>query len=233
VASGLRHVSERALFLDGQRFSNGVVVLAMSGAIRLDPLVAQGCRPAGPVFTITGADRNVIELLDGRPAAEALHKVYEASDPRTKDLLQRALFIGLLTDPLSAAEPKAGDFFMRNVMGVDGREGSIALAAFVREGMRIQFHVRDGEAAEQDLMKVFARQQEARPGQRPAGALLFSCMGRGERLFGEPDHDSQAFVEAFGSSALGGFFGNGEIGPVGSTTHLHGFTSCFVLFSRP
>jgi small ligand-binding sensory domain FIST len=233
VASGLRHVSERALFLDGQRFSNGVLALGLSGPIRLDPLVAQGCRPVGPVLTVTSADRNVIEGLDGRPAAEALHKAYEASDARTKDLLQRALFVGLLTDPLSAAEPKAGDFLMRNVMGVDGRGGSIALAAFVREGMRVQFHVRDGEAAEQDLQKVFARQHQDHPGRRPAGALLFSCMGRGERLFGEPDHDSQALVEAFGATAVGGFFCNGEIGPVGSTTHLHGFTSCFALFSRP
>jgi small ligand-binding sensory domain FIST len=233
VASGLRHVSERALFLDGQRFSNGVLVLALTGPIRLHPLVAQGCRPVGPVLTISAADRNVIEGLDGRPAAEALHQVYDAADARTKDLLQRALFVGLLTDPLAAGEPKAGDFLMRNVMGIDGREGSIALAAFVREGMRVQFHVRDGEAADQDLRKVLDREREARPELKPAGALLFSCMGRGERLFGEPDHDSQAFVQAFGTSALGGFFGNGEIGPVGASTHLHGFTSCFALFSRP
>ena len=233
VASGLRHVSDRALFLDGQRFSNGALALGLSGPLRLDPLVAQGCRPVGPVMTVSAADRNVIEDLDGRPAAEALHTVYEASDARTKDLLQRALFVGLLTDPLSAAEPKAGDFLMRNVMGVDGRAGSIALAAFVREGMRVQFHVRDGGAAEEDLQKVFARQHAAHPGRRPAGALLFSCMGRGERLFGEPDHDSQALVEAFGATPIGGFFCNGEIGPVGRGTYLHGFTSCFALFSRP
>jgi small ligand-binding sensory domain FIST len=233
VASGLRHVNERALFLDGQRFSGGAVLLSLRGPLRLDPLVAQGCRSVGPVMTVTSAERNVIEGLDGRPAAEALHKVYEQADARTKDLLKRVLFVGVLTDPLAAGEPKQGDFLMRNVMGVDNRGGSIALAAYVREGMRVQFHVRDGEAAEEDLRKVIARHLEAHPGQAIAGGLLFSCLGRGERLFGEADHDSQAFADAFGTSALGGFFCSGEIGPVGDATFLHGFTSCFALFSRP
>ena len=35
-----------------------------------------------------------------------------------------------------------------------------------------------------------------------------------------------------GAVPLGGFFCNGEIGPVNGTTYLHGYTSCFGLF-RP
>jgi small ligand-binding sensory domain FIST len=233
VVSGLRHVSERALFLDGQRFSDGALIVALSGPIRVDSLVAQGCRPVGPVCTITAVDRNVIEGLDHKPAIYTLQKVYDAADARTRDLLQRALFVGLLTDPLSVAQPQVGDFLIRNVMGMDKQSGSVAVAAIVREGMRVQFHVRDGEAADQDLRKVIERLKGGADPPQVAGGLLFSCLGRGERLFGDADHDSQAFAQAFGTQALGGFFCNGEIGPVGAGTYLHGFTSCFALFSRP
>jgi small ligand-binding sensory domain FIST len=233
VVSGLRHVSERSLFLDGQRFNDGALLLALSGAIRVHPLVAQGCRPVGPVCTITGADRNIIEGLDGRPPIQTLQKIYEGADARTRDLLQRALLVGLVTDPLAVSVPQPGDWLIRNVMGLDEKSGSLAVGAFVREGMRVQFHVRDGEAADQDLRKVLERFLGREDVPPVAGGLLFSCLGRGERLFGEPDHDSQAFVQAFGTPALGGFFCNGEIGPVGGGTYLHGFTSCFALFSRP
>ena len=233
VASGLRHVGERALFLDGQRFPDGALVLSLSGPLRMEALVAQGCRPVGPLFTVTGCASNLIETLDHKPALAALQSVFEGEDARTRDLLQRALFVGLVGDTLRLEEPQAGDFLVRNVMGIDGRAGHVAVGAYLREGMRLRFHVRDGETADEDLRKVIARSALALPGRRVAGALLFSCVGRGERLFNEPDHDSQAFAKAFGSEAVGGFFCNGEIGPVGGGTFLHGFTSCYAVFSAP
>ena len=101
------------------------------------------------------------------------------------------------------------------------------------EGMRVRFHVRDGESADEDLRKVMQRNLDASPQRVVAGALLFSCVGRGERLFNETDHDSEAFAKSFNTQAVGGFFCNGEIGPVGGGTYLHGFTSCFAVFSRP
>jgi small ligand-binding sensory domain FIST len=233
VVSGLRHVGERALFLDGQRFSDGAIVLSLCGPLRLDTLVAQGCRPVGPLFTVTACQGNVIERLDQKSALKAIQAVFEGVDARTRDLLQRALFVGLVGDNLRGGEPQAGDFLIRNVMGFDDRAGHVAVAAHVREGMRLRFHVRDAEAADEDLRKVIARALAAHPERGVAGALLFSCVGRGERLFNEADHDSQVFAQAFGTESVGGFFCNGEIGPVGGGTYLHGFTSCFAMFSRP
>jgi small ligand-binding sensory domain FIST len=233
VVSGLRHVGERALFLDGQRFSDGAVVLSLCGPLRMDTLVAQGCRPVGPLFTVTACQGNVSESLDKKSALKTVQSVFEGADARTRDLLQRALFVGLVGDSLREGEPQAGDFLIRNVMGFDDRAGHVAVAAFLREGMRLRFHVRDAEAADEDLRKVMARSLAAEPEREVAGALLFSCVGRGERLFNEADHDSQAFARAFGSDSVGGFFCNGEIGPVGGGTYLHGFTSCFAVFSRP
>jgi small ligand-binding sensory domain FIST len=227
VVSGLRHVGERSLFMDGQRFSDGAVVFSLAGPVRLGALVSQGCRPVGPLMTVTSCTVNVIETLDQKPALRALQSVLEGQDARTRGLLQRALFIGLVGDSLSKEEPSPGEYLIRNVMGLDARAGAMAVAALVREGMRIRFHVRDLETAEGDLEQAFVRAR----GEGPAlGGLLFSCLGRGERLFQKPDHDSAAFADAFGTEALGGFFCNGEIGPVGRGTYLHGFTSCYALF---
>ena len=233
IVSGLRHVSDRVLFLDGQRFHDGAVVLSLCGPLRIDPLVAQGCRPVGTVHTVTRSERNLILQLDGEPAFNALQALYTASDARARELLQRALFVGLVTDELRMTDPQAGDYLIRNVMDLDKDRGSIAVNAFIRDGQRIQFHVRDAESADQDLRKVLARFKAEQPGRQVKGGLLFSCLGRGERLFGEADHDSQAFADAFGTQSLGGFFCNGEIGPVGSNTYVHGFTSSFGVFSEP
>lgn len=233
IVSGLRHVSDRVLFLDGQRFHDGAVVLSLCGPIRVDPLVAQGCRPVGAIHTVTRSERNLILQLDGEPAFNALQALYTESDARTRELLQRALFVGLVTDELRVTEPKPGDYLIRNVMDLDKQRGMIAVNAFIREGQRIQFHVRDAETADEDLRKVLARFKAEQPDRKVRGGLLFSCLGRGERLFGEADHDSAAFIEAFGNQSLGGFFCNGEIGPVGVNTYIHGFTSSFGVFSEP
>ncbi len=123
IASGLRHVSERVLFLDGQRFHDGALLMSLAGPVRVDSLVAQGCRPVGPIFTITRCERNLIHELDGQTALKALQGIYDVSDMRTRDLLQRALFVGLVTDELRVAEPKPGDYLIRNVLGSDRERG--------------------------------------------------------------------------------------------------------------
>ncbi|HAE33494.1 MAG TPA: hypothetical protein DCF86_06590, partial [Dehalococcoidia bacterium] len=55
----------------------------------------------------------------------------------------------------------------------------------------------------------------------------FSCLGRGSYLYGKPDHDTDLFIERVGDLPLTGFFCNGEIGPVGESTYIHGYTSAF------
>ena len=57
--------------------------------------------------------------------------------------------------------------------------------------------------------------------------------GRGAGLFGAVDHDTSLFEEQLGPAPLGGFFCNGEIGPVGGATFVHGYTSAFAMFREP
>ena len=68
------------------------------------------------------------------------------------------------------------------------------------------------------------------PADRPAGALLFTCNGRGSRLFTQPDHDAGLLAEVLGKIPVAGFFCAGELGPVGGQNFLHAFTTSIAVF---
>jgi small ligand-binding sensory domain FIST len=226
---GLASAGRQNLLLrDRQVHLSGAIGLALAGDVVLDPLVAQGCRPIGPVFTVTACRHNLLLELDGRPPVTVLHELFDALSEPERELFHQALHIGI--SPSSLGE--AREFLVRNVLGADSQEGILAVGALLRSGQSVQFQVRDAQAAAEDLAQHLARYRAAARGTAPAGALLFSCTGRGEHLYGEADHDSRAFQDALGPLPLGGFFCGGEIGPVGDSTWLHGYTSAFALF-RP
>lgn len=220
-----------ALFAGGQSHREGIVGLAIAGNVVLDTLVAQGCRPIGTPMFVTRADGNLAFELDGRSAARILQETYEQAPPRDRELMRTALFLGLAGQPDREVYGQ-GDFLVRNVLGLDARTGALAVGAAVRTGNVVQFHVRDAETSAADL-EAHLRRYKAR-GVRPAGALMFSCVGRGVGLYGHPNHDLDEILDELGPSplAVGGFFGNGEIGPVGRQTHLHGYTTVLALFRR-
>jgi small ligand-binding sensory domain FIST len=231
LASGAQSPGGNALFADQRTLRQGALVLVLTGDVVVDAIVAQGCKAIGRLGRVTRCEGHVLHELDGRPPLLVLQETYEQLDGRDQELARTALFLGLSMDELRE-HPGPGDFLIRNVLGLDPQTGTIAVAAELRQGQTVQFHVRDGVAAAQDLNAVLGRYRERLPDVSPHGALLFSCLGRGEHLYGEPDHDSRAFARRIGDVALGGFFCNGEIGPVGETTYLHGYTSAFGLF-RP
>jgi small ligand-binding sensory domain FIST len=114
-------------------------------------------------------------------------------------------------------------------MGVDRSSGALAVAANPRVGQTLQFQVRDARAADEELRHLLGAAAHDLPA-LPAAALLFACNGRGVGLFGAPDHDVRATRELLGEPAVAGFFCNGEIGPVGGSTFVHGFTASLGLF---
>ena len=119
---------------------------------------------------------------------------------------------------------------MRGILGADEDSGGIAIGEDVRVGQTLRFHARDAATAGEDLRIALDETVAASADTRPAGALLFSCNGRGRAMFGEADHDSRALAEALGAPALAGFFCGGEIGPVGGRSFLHGFTATMAIF---
>lgn len=209
------------LVLDGDVLSRGAVgALFPPGVVRT--IVSQGCRPVGVPYTVTDAQHNLIHELGGRAALDRLQEMIAEADDATKALLQQGLHIGVVVNE-QQAEFDRGDFLIRAVMGVDRTSGSVAIGERVDVGHTVQFQVRDAVTADEDLRELL-------DGQQAAGALLFTCNGRGSHMFDVPDHDAALVYESLGSAPLGGFFCAGEIGPVGERNHLHGFTASVAMF---
>ncbi len=226
--------TQSGLFCKNRFYSEGIVGVALSGNIVLETIVAQGCRPIGKTYQVTKGEQNILlELVEqdsnlpSRPPLEVLRDLIESLDEEDRKLAQNSLFVGVARDEFKQ-HLGHGDFLVRNLLGVDPRMGAIAIGDRVRPGQRIQFHLRDARTSEEDLELLLERyQKDAANNPDAAGVLMFSCMGRGERLYGQPDFDSQLFRRYCKNIQLGGFFCNGEIGPVGDSTFLHGYTSVF------
>jgi len=230
LASGGTVNGANALFSNRGTRRSGAVGVALSGNVVVESVVAQGCRPIGKAMVVTGSNDNVITELDGQLPLDVLRNLFDEGDEREKRLIRRSLQIGILVDPFQD-EFAGGDFLIRNVIGADGNNGALAVGERIREGQVVQFHVHDATTASDDLGASLMRYASDHPDAAPAGALLFSGLGRGERLFGMVDHDTDLFQSVVGSMPITGFFCNGEIGPVGGSTFLHGYTSSFALFS--
>lgn len=233
VASGGRSAGGNAMFLDADVYRQGVIGLALSGELALETLVAQGCRPIGTPLITTRCENNLLLELNGHPALQVLRELFDSLSPADQQLFRRSLFLGTQMKD-DQIEYRHGDFLIRNLMGLVPDRAAIAVGAQLTPYQAVQFHLRDADASAEDLRQHLcaAVAHSDKTGIRPAGALLFSCLGRGEGLYGTPDHDSRLIHESLGPLPLGGFFCNGELGPVGGKTFLHGYTSSIALF-RP
>ena len=218
-----------ALFCNDKLYTDGTVGVALSGNITLDTVVAQGCRPIGKPYQIGKCDRNIILELDEKVPIILLRDLIADLSEEEKTLAQNSLFVGVAMDEFKQ-DLQQGDFLIRNIMGVDPTAGAIAVGDYLRSGQRLQFHLRDAQTSAQDLEFLLNKyQQEQASAFSPVGALMFSCLGRGEGLYKQPHFDSTLFRRYIKDIPLGGFFCGGEIGPVGGSTFLHGYTSVFAI----
>jgi small ligand-binding sensory domain FIST len=231
MASAARAPRQSRLFLDNRVLSVGAVGVHLPNA-EVHPLVAQGCRPIGDAYIVTRADGSLIHELGGRPPLVRLREMAAALPSRDQELLAQGLQLGVVIDEYRA-EPGQGDFLIRGVVGADPDSGAIAVGDQIQVGQTVQFHVRDAQSADEDLRRALERELAALGGRRPAGALLFTCNGRGSRLFTEPDHDTGLIAATLGDIPLAGFFCAGELGPVGGQNFLHTFTASIALFPGP
>lgn len=227
VVSGGRRRGDTRLFRDHDVLTSGVVGVRLPG-MRGVPVVSQGCRPIGYPYIVTGADGILITELGGRPPLQRLREIVEGLSPDERALVSHGLQIGIVVDEHLAA-PGQGDFVIRGLLGADPSTGSIEIDEVVQVGATMQFQVRDAAGADKDLRLTVERAAARLPG-RAAGALLFTCDGRGRRMFGVADHDASTIEELLGGIPLAGFFAAGEIGPIAGRNALHGFTASMALF---
>jgi small ligand-binding sensory domain FIST len=230
MASGDTTARRTHLFLNGDVYESGAVALALGGPFGLRTVVSQGCTPIGQPWTITGARGQIIETIAGRPAIEVLTQTMRELPPGLQERARSNLLVGLAMDEYRE-EFGRGDFLIRNLLGADRESGTLTVGALPRAGQTVQFQLRDAEAADEDLRLLLERERLVLGDTRPVAGVLWSCNGRGAGLFGSPDHDARTVAAVLGPVPLAGFFCNGEIGPVGGRSFLHGFTASMLLFT--
>lgn len=225
MASAGERPGQNRLIFNGAVLQRGISGVELHGNLQIDTLVSQGCRPIGRHMVITRGEQNLIHQLGGRAARTALEETLRECPPADLDLIRtRGLLIGRV---INEYQPNfgPGDFLIRNPLGFD-ESGALAVNDFVRTGQTVQFHVRDGRSAGEDLDALLG--ESSGPG--ASGALLFTCNGRGTRLFSAPHRDARAVADACGAPPLAGFFAAGEIGPVGRRNFVHGHTASIAFF---
>jgi small ligand-binding sensory domain FIST len=228
MASGGLDRRQSRLFLDDRVLSQGAVGAYLPEA-EVHTLVSQGCRPVGDPYTVTAAQGNVIHELGGRPPVERLQELASALSARDRELLTSGLHVGMVINEYQA-DRRQGDFVIRGVIAADQESGAIAIGDEVEVGQTLQFQVRDASSADEDLRRMLEREAGTLGDGRAAGALLFTCNGRGSRLFAEPDHDAGLLARLVGHMPVAGLSCAGELGPVGGRNYLHGFTASIALF---
>jgi len=228
IATGGGQPGAQALILGDEVFDEGAVGVALSG-VSVRAAVSQGCSPIGEDAVITGAEDNVVFELAGRPAFERLRTEIMNLSPARQRLAAQGILAGLVIDE-NRSEYRRGDYLMRALLGADEESGALAIGERVRVGQTLRFHVRDAVSADEDLDEVLA---ETLDGATAAGALLFTCNGRGSNMFERPDHDATAVSHALGLPAVAGMFCGGEIGTVGGKAFVHGYTATAAFFLRP
>jgi small ligand-binding sensory domain FIST len=231
LASGDYSDQLTQVYLSGEVFEEGGVAISISGDVKLAGVTSQGCTPIGDTWTLTKVDENIIHEIGNRPAYEVLAETFNHLSAEEQKSARGNLFIGLVVNEY-LDEFHRGDFLIRNLLGADPNSGSIAVGALPRLGQTVQFQRRSAAAATEDMNELLARTKSKLGEATIYGGCLCSCNGRGQNMFGKPNHDAQMVQQRLGPFGLAGFFCNGEIGPIGERNFLHGYTASLALFVK-
>ena len=231
LASGRGSEQRTQIYLDGEVHEDGAVALSVGGAVELRGGVSQGATPIGQPWTITRVEGNLIQEIANRPAYQVLADTVKGLSDEEQKRAQGNLLVGFVTNEYQE-EFQRGDFLIRNLLGGDPKSGVLAVGARPRPGQSLQFQCRDPEAATEDLLESFTRTRDAVDGRPLYGGCLCLCNGRGQRLFKRHNHDAELTQEVFGPLGVTGFFGSGEMGPIGGRNYLHGYTASLALFAK-
>lgn len=229
IAVGGQGSGSTRLLIDDRVVDRGAVGLVLSGPVAVEAVVSQGCRPVGNPMTVTRCEGNVVLELAGRPALQRLEDLLLSLSPGDQAIAGTGLQIGVMHDEYVDTHEQ-GDYLIRNLVRIDVDRGAIIIADDVELGQTISFQLRDAAAASEDLQRILAGWGASSTRGRAAGALLFSCNGRGEAFFTSSDHDAVTVRDLLGGAEVAGYFAAGEIGPVAGRNHLHGFSASVVVF---
>ena len=204
--------------------ANDVLSGGLSGVVLASDVVVatrhtQGCTPLPARHVVTECEDNIIVSLDGRPALDVFRDAVGELLGRDLRRAAEVMHVGL---PVRGSD--TGDYVVRNLLGIDPKNKLIAVGDLPETGSTLLFCKRDAQTAREDLARILTDLKREAPA--PRGALYFSCIGRGEHLFGRRGAELEQIRDAIGDVPLVGFFCNGEI----SHDRLYGYTGVLTLF---
>lgn len=232
---GLSSARTQTLQIADAVLTGGLSGVAFTEDIGVVSRVTQGSQPVGPQRTITRAEDNVVITLDGQPAlACALQDLGLVNDLPVEEMAEAlsSTLVGLRQKgefPFVPAGRFGTDTLVRHIVGLDPRSRVLAIGEEVETGTQLAFCRRDPAAALADVTRMateVATELEV-SGQRVAGAIYVSCVGRGGPHFGAPSAELLAIRDVLGDMPLVGFFANGEI----ARDRLYGYTGVLTVFT--
>lgn len=211
IVGGVSSSRSHTVQIANEVLSGGLSGAVLGEEVAVATRLTQGCTPYPGRFRVTEGEDNLIARLDGRPALEVLLET--VGGERTQ------LLVGL---PVPGSD--TGDYTARNIVGIDPKAGIVAIGDLVEPGMEILFCKRDAAAARKDLEGILSSLKRDAP--HPRGALYYSCVARGEHMFGSRGAELDLIKRTLGEVPLVGFFCNGEI----SRDRLYGYTGVLTVF---
>jgi len=219
LVGGLSSARDRTVQVANDVLSGGISGVLLASSVGVRTRLTQGYAALPGRYRVTGCEENVIATLDGRPALEVMKAAI--GEMLARDLRRAAQFIQVA---LPVAGSDTGDYLVRNLIGIDPANGLIAIGEVVEPGAELIFCKRDAASARSDLARMVSALKTDLPA--PRGALYYSCIGRGEQLFGSRGAELGIVREALGDVPLVGFFCAGEI----SHDRLYGYTGVLTVF---
>ncbi|MCU0711961.1 MAG: FIST C-terminal domain-containing protein [Pirellula sp.] len=221
--------SPSIMFCGNRILARGAAVLTLPQNWKWQTIISQGCRPIGEPLVITQMDDQAIVSLGGKPAMKQLRELYEKLPTQEQEMVSNSLMVGRAISEYSETFSH-GEFLIRAVQGIDPSNQGLIVTDRFQVGQTIRFHVRDAAAATADLqhlLGVFSNSEDS-----PTGALLFTCNGRGSRMFDVDNHDATTIDSYLPNLPLTGIFAAGEFGPIANQNLVHGFTAILHLLKK-
>lgn len=182
--------------------------------------LTQGCSPIGGIHTLTECESNIAITIDNRPALDVMKE--EIGEVLSRDLNRIG---GYIFAGFPVTDTDTGDYLVRNLIGIDPEHGAIAIGDYLQPDTSIMFCKRDGKTAIEDMQRMLTNIKRRTKG-NIKGGLYFTCLGRGQHMFGEPHREMELIAEMLGDIPIVGFYANGEI----AGNRLYGYTGVLLLF---
>jgi hypothetical protein len=221
LAGGAAGGAEKCHFHNGRATSDSIVAVAVRSEGPTGMGNTQTCKTIGTPSILTRSNGQLVEEIDGRPAAEVYLEQLGFTGVAFEDEEFEAMAI---THPIAQPELH-GDFRLRHVLGRT-EQGAIILGTGIPESAVIEFTELDFD----ELLASGAASVDAAIGDLggadPKAALVFDCAGRRRALRQGIPEEVEAITAAFGDPTppVIGLYTHGEVarlrGAKGDRNHV-------------